>query len=388
MSAGGQGPILPGATIGILGGGQLGRMIAIAARAMGYKIRALDPDSRCAIRPMADELIIAPFDDTASAVRLAQQSAVLTIDNERISVHSLEECARYVPVRPSASVISLVQDRASQKSWLARHGYPLGPWKSAASFEPLRAAVAGFGFDCYLKACRDGYDGQMQARIRCEADLAAAWETLGPQAYVAEQALDLEAELSVLVARRPSGEMIAYPPALNHHEDRILRWSVIPAPVSRQIAHETCALAVDIADSLALEGLLVVEMFMDKHRGLLVNELAPRPHNSYHASERACMTSQFEQAVRALCDLPLGSADVMRPVAIANLLGDLWSDGAVPAFEKALALPGVHLHMYDKHPPRVRRKMGHLSAVAETPEQAIDKILEGMRQLRENGTRS
>jgi 5-(carboxyamino)imidazole ribonucleotide synthase len=388
MSAGARGPILPGATIGILGGGQLGRMIAIAARAMGYKIRALDPDPRCAIRPLADELIIAPFNDTASAVRLAQQCAVLTIDNERISIHSLEECARYVPVRPSARVLSLVQDRASQKSWLARHGYPLGPWKSAASFEPLRAAVAGFGFDSYLKACRGGYDGHAQARIRCEADVAAAWDTLGPQAYVVEQALDLEAELSVLVARRHSGEMIAYPPALNHHEDRILRWSVIPAPVSRDIAHETCALAVDIADSLALEGLLVVEMFMDKHRGLLVNELAPRPHNSYHASERACMTSQFEQAVRALCDLPLGSADIMRPVAIANLLGDLWSEGAAPPFEKALALPGVHLHIYDKHPPRARRKMGHLSAGAETPEQAIEKILEGMRLLLENGTRS
>lgn len=388
MIAGARGPILPGATIGILGGGQLGRMVAIAARTMGYKIRALDPDSRCAIRPLVDELIIAPFDDAASAARLAQQSEVLTIDNERISIQSLEECARYVPVRPSARVLSLVQDRASQKSWLARHGYPLGPWKSAASFEPLRAGVAEFGFDCYLKACRGGYDGYAQARIRCEADLVTAWDTLGPQAYVVEQALDLEAELSVLVARRPSGEIIAYPPALNHHEDQILRWSVIPAPVSREIVHETCALAVDIANSLALEGLLVVEMFMDKHRGLLVNELAPRPHNSYHASERACMTSQFEQAVRALCDLPFGSTDIMRPVAIANLLGELWSDGAIPAFEKALAVPGVHLHMYEKHPPRVRRKMGHLSAVAETPEQAIAKILEGMQQLRENATRS
>jgi 5-(carboxyamino)imidazole ribonucleotide synthase len=386
MIAGVRGPILPGATIGILGGGQLGRMIAIAARAMGYKIRALDPDSRCAIRPLADELLVAPFDDVASAVRLAQQSAVLTIDNERIGIPSLEECARYVPVRPSARVLSLVQDRASQKRWLVRNGYPLGPWKSEASFESLRGAVAGFGFDCYLKACRGGYDGNAQARIRCEADLAATWNTLGPQAYVVEQALDLEAELSVLVARRPSGEIIAYPPALNHHEERILRWSVIPAPVSREIAHEACALAVDIADSLALEGLLVVEMFVDRHRGLLVNELAPRPHNSYHASERACVTSQFEQAVRALCDLPLGSTDIMRPVAIANLLGDLWSDGAVPAFEKALALPGVHLDLYEKHPPRVRRKMGHLSAVAETPEEAIAKILEGMRQLRENGT--
>ncbi len=381
MTAGARDPVPPGATIGILGGGQLGRMMAIAARAMGYKIRALDPDPACAIRPLVEDLVAAPFDDPAAAVRLAQRCAVLTIETERVSRYSLEQCAGRVPVRPNANLLSIVQDRARQKRWLDRQGYPLGPWRFAPSFDPLRAAAAAFGFDCYIKACRGGYDGRAQARVCRESELAPAWEALGPQACVVEQALDLEAELSVLAARRPSGEMVAYPPALNRHEDGILSWSVIPAPLPSGIAREARALTHDIAEALGLEGLLVVEMFVDKRGRLLVNELAPRPHNSYHASEQACATSQFEQAIRAICDLPLGRAEVVQPTAIANLLGDLWRDGTAPPFEQALKLSGVRLHLYDKHPPRPSRKMGHLSATAETPEQAIEKVLEGMQQL-------
>ncbi len=376
-----DGPILPGATIGIIGGGQLGRMMTLAARTMGYKVRALDPDPYCAAGVLADELIEAPLSDPTAAVKLARQCAVVTIEIERVGIFGLEECARYAPVRPGSRLLALIQDRAAQKAWLEKHGYPIGAWRSAPSFKELHRAAAEFGFDAYVKACRGGYDGGAQARIHQASDISGAWSAMGSQAYVVEQALDLEAEISVLVARRPSGESVVYPPALNHHEERILSWSVLPAPVAPSIIREAQTLAADIANTIGLEGLLVVEMFIDRRRGLLINELAPRPHNSYHASEQACATSQFEQAVRAICDLPLGSTEILRPVAIANLLGDLWCEQA-PPFEEALSIPGVRLHLYDKYPPRPRRKMGHIAATGETPEQAVAKVKEGMERLR------
>ncbi|HVN91029.1 MAG TPA: 5-(carboxyamino)imidazole ribonucleotide synthase [Candidatus Binataceae bacterium] len=382
-----NGPILPGATIGIIGGGQLGRMMMLAARTMGYKVRALDPDPHCPARVLADELIVAPLSDPAAAAKLARQCAVVTIEIERIGIFGLEECARYAPVRPGSRLLALVQDRAAQKAWLGKHGYPIGAWRSAPSFDDLHRAAMEFGFDAYVKACRGGYDGGAQARIRRASDVAEAWSAMGPQAYVVEQALDLEAEISVLVARRPSGESVVYPPALNHHEERILSWSVLPAPIAPSIIRDAQTLAADIANTIGLEGLLVVEMFIDRRRGLLINELAPRPHNSYHSSEQACATSQFEQAVRAICDLPLGSTEVLRPVAIANLLGDLWRDQEPPPFEKVLSISGVRLHLYDKFPPRPRRKMGHLAATGETPEHAVAKAKVGMERLRESRDR-
>jgi 5-(carboxyamino)imidazole ribonucleotide synthase len=237
----------------------------------------------------------------------------------------------------------------------------------------------------FLKIGRGGYDGRGQARIgfdgpATEESIQAAWLSLGENACVAEQALDLDFEISVMAARNPSGEVRSYPAARNHHENQILAWSVLPAGVPATLEARAEALAAAIIARLGLEGLLCVEIFVTRRGELLVNELAPRPHNSYHQSERGCVTSQFEQAVRAVCNLPLGNTELITPAAIANLLGDVWLNGT-PDFPAALAVPGVRLHLYEKHTPRAGRKMGHLSAVGATAEEALERVMEAKRRL-------
>ena len=224
-----------------------------------------------------------------------------------------------------------------------------------------------------MKASRGGYDGRSQARVADESDVVRAWNSLGGRASVAERALDLEAELSVMVARRPSGEVRVYPAALNHHERQILAWSVLPAPLPASVLDRAEEIARGIAEQFRLEGILAVELFLLRDGSLFVNELAPRPHNSYHESEVACSTSQFEQIVRAVCDLPLGDPRVLRPGAIVNLFGELWENGP-PKFELALAQPGVRVHLYGKRGARAGRKMGHLSATGITPEDALARV--------------
>ncbi len=377
----GRKPILPGATIGILGGGQLGRMTAMAARSLGYRVHALDPDPSCASRYVVERLITAPFDDAGAAEELARGCAVVTLEIEKISLESLGAVARHVPLRPSRAVLEIIGDRGDQKSWLEENGFPLGPWRKAASSEELHRAAKELGGDLFVKTRRGGYDGGGQARVKTADESVGAFTLLGGVPVVAERALDLEAELSVLVARSPSGEIAVYEPALNHHEERILAWSCLPGPLPPQVKRDAVELAREIARKIAVEGLLVVELFLTRDGKLYVNELAPRPHNSFHATEIACLTSQFEQHVRAVCDLPLGSTEVTRPAAIVNLLGDLWVDGQSPAFDRALEIPGVRVHLYGKRVARPRRKMGHLSASAPTPEEAVQKVLAAERAL-------
>ncbi|WP_437652115.1 5-(carboxyamino)imidazole ribonucleotide synthase [Sorangium sp. So ce1182] len=376
-------PIAPGSTLGILGGGQLGRMTALAARTLGYKVHALDPDPDCPARSVLDQCIVASFDDVERAVELASQCDVVTLEIEKVSTEGLAAAARFAPVRPSADVLAMVQDRGVQKAWLSRNGFPVGPFREVATSEQLLEATRAMGGACFVKSCVGGYDGRGQLRLSAGAapgkegagdagaEAAVLFGSLGGQRCVVEQALDLEAELSVLVARSPSGKLAVYPPALNHHRDQILDWSLLPGPLTAAVTGQAVQIALDLAVGLRVEGLLVVELFLLKDGRLLINELAPRPHNSYHASEVACATSQFEQAVRAVCDLPLGSVEVVRPAAIVNLLGDAWLDGAPPAFEAALEVPGVRLHLYGKRVARPGRKMGHLSATGRTPEEAL-----------------
>jgi 5-(carboxyamino)imidazole ribonucleotide synthase len=336
--------LLPGATIGIFGGGQLGRMTAMAARELGYHIRVLDPDPSCAARFVV----------------------------EKISLGSLVAAEKFAPVRPSSEVLGLIQDRGVQKQFLAKHGFPLGPFRVVEGEAQYEAAVRELGGKTFLKATRGGYDGRDQAETRVDDDAKEAFKLLGGAPAVCEKALDLEAELSVLVARSPSGEVVVYPPALNHHERRILAWSVLPAPFDETLTRRACDIARQIAEAMSVVGLLVVEMFV-VNGDLLVNELAPRPHNSFHATSVGCRTSQFEQHTRAICDLPLGAPDVLRPAAIVNLLGDLWSGGA-PDFDEALRLPGVRLHLYGKREARPGRKMGHLSATGNTSDDAVAHV--------------
>ena len=374
--------ILPGSTLGILGGGQLGRMVAMAARSLGYRIQVMDPDPSCPARFVVDACFEGAWDDAHAAQDLARGCDVVTLEIEQVSLASLEAAAKFAPVRPSADLLRVIQNRIRQKDWLRERGFPLGPWRAVRSAQDLSEAVAALGPRCFVKSAHGGYDGRSQVKLGFGEEKTAedTWRLLGAQPCVVEQALDLDLELSVMVARSPRGETKSFPSATNHHENQILAWSVIPSLVSPAIEQRAQRLACDIADSFTLEGLLAVEMFLTKSGDLLVNELAPRPHNSYHSSERACVTSQFEQCVRAVCDLPLGDVSLVQPAAIANLLGDLWLDHA-PHFDRALAVPGVRVHLYEKHQPRKGRKMGHLSAVGSTPQEAVARVLEAQRLL-------
>ena len=384
-------PILPGATIGIFGGGQLGRMTAMAARGMGYRIQVLDPDPACPARFVVDACIEAGWDDAREAANLARGCDVVTLEIEQISAASMAAAANFAPVRPGGAMLRIIQDRIEQKDWLRRNGFPLGEYRAVRTFEELRAAIPALGGRCFCKSAQGGYDGRGQGKVGFDADasfddeMRGAWQALGEGPGVVEQAIDLEREISVLVARSPSGETAVYPAAWNHHEHQILAWSVIPAAVSPELEAEARGLAAAIADTFQLEGILAVELFVTKDGRLLINELAPRPHNSYHASERACVTSQFEQLVRAVCDLPLGSVELVQPAAIANLLGEVWlhPDGTarVPRFDAALSVPGVRVHLYEKLRPRVGRKMGHLSAIGTTPEEAVARVLQAVELL-------
>lgn len=371
--------IPPGSTIGILGGGQLGRMTAMAARTLGYNVHVLDPDAKCAAGPVADRVVAAKFDDADAAADLARNCDVITLEIEQIGVEALNAALRHAPVRPGPAVLAVIQDRAAQKRWLSQNGFPLGTYHEITNGDELATAARTLG-PLFVKASRGGYDGRSQARVATEADAPDAWQSLGGRHSVAEQALDLEAELSVMVARSPGGEVRVYPPALNHHERQILSWSVIPAALPESITRRAEEIARGIAMAFELEGILAVELFLLRDGSLLVNELAPRPHNSFHETEVACATSQFEQLVRAACNLPLGDPRVLRPGAIYNLFGELWSGGA-PAWERALRMDGVRLHLYGKSGARPGRKMGHLSATGDTAEDALRRVREAAAAL-------
>jgi 5-(carboxyamino)imidazole ribonucleotide synthase len=377
--------VKPGGLIAILGGGQLGRMMAMAARTMGYRVRVMDPEAACPASFVVDETIVGRWDDVAAAKRLAAGADAVTLEIEQIGVDALTEVARLAPLRPGVEPIRIIQDKTLQKVWLAENGIPVGPFRVVRSEAELHQAVAALDGSVFLKIGRGGYDGRGQARIgldspATEESIAAAWQSIGARPAVAEKALDLDFEISVMAARNPSGEVRSFPAARNHHENQILAWSVLPAGISPELEARAEALAAEIIAKLGIEGLLCVEIFVTRQGELLVNELAPRPHNSYHQSERGCVTSQFEQAVRATCNLPLGDTSLISPAAIVNLLGEVWANGE-PNFAAALTVPGVRLHLYEKIAPRTGRKMGHLSATGATAEEALERVLEAKRRL-------
>ncbi len=352
---------------------------------MGYRILVLDPDPACPARFVVDGCIEAGWDDSREAANLARGCDVVTLEIEQISGASMEAAASFAPVRPGSALLAIIQDRIEQKNWLRRNGFPVGEYRAARSLDELRLGVSELGARCFCKSAQGGYDGRGQGKVGFvggadfEAEVRGAWEALGERSGVVEKAVELEREISVMVARSPRGEIKVYPAAWNHHEEQILAWSVLPAPISDPLRDQVGTIAREMAETFQLEGILAVELFVTTSGQLLVNELAPRPHNSYHASERACVTSQFEQLVRAVCDLPLGETDVVQPAAIANLLGDLWIDergqAREPRFDQALSVPGVRLHLYEKLRPRKGRKMGHLSSVGSTSEEAVELVL-------------
>lgn len=376
--------VQPGGLIAILGGGQLGRMTAMAARSMGYRVRVMDPEARCPASFVVDETIVGRWDDSEAARRLATGADAVTLEIEQIGVDALSEVARMALLRPGVEPVRLIQDKTLQKAWLFENGFPVGPFRLVQNETALHDAVHALGGNVYLKIGRGGYDGRGQARISAghNTDAEAAWESIGKRPAVAEKALALECEISVMAARNPTGEVRSYPAARNHHENQILAWSVLPAGIPPELEKRAEELAAAISSRLGIEGLLCVEMFVTRSGELLVNELAPRPHNSYHQSERGCVTSQFEQLVRTTCNLPLGDTSLISPCAIVNLLGDVWLDrSTAPDFAAAMGIPGVRLHLYEKHTPRAGRKMGHLSSVGATAEEALERVLEAKRRL-------
>jgi 5-(carboxyamino)imidazole ribonucleotide synthase len=374
------GLIAPGATIGFLGGGQLGRMTAYAARSMGYDIQVLDPEAQCASRPVASRTITAKFSDVDAAIALASECDVVTLEIEQIHPDVLDAVAARVPLRPGRDAVYIIQDRIRQKQWLAREGFPLGAFVAAESADDVADAVRAHG-RCIAKSTHGGYDGRGQVRLREPEQAAEAWEALGGRTCLVEKMVDIAFEISVLVARRPGGEVVVYPPSRNHHTSGILTWAVIPAVISDDLTARAQSLARGIAERIGIVGLLAVECFVTTSGELLVNELAPRPHNTYHHSERGVGTSQFEQLVRAICDLPLGDPQVYAPSAIVNVLGDVWVQDGTPQVTAALEVPGSRLHLYGKAGARAGRKMGHLSAVGATSQEALGRVLESYRRL-------
>ena len=373
--------ILPGGTIGFLGGGQLARMAAMAARSMGYGVHVLDPDPDCPAAAVASHLVTARYDDVGAATAFARTCDVLTLDIEQVSTDSIAAASLHAPVHPGADVIHIIQDRGRQKHWLQQEGFPVAPFRIARTPTEIDAAYQALGRSI-AKTTSGGYDGRGQTRIRSRNDVPAAALLTESGTVVVEQWIELTAELSVMVARSTAGDVRTFPVSWNHHDNGVLTWAMTPAPVSDATAEAATALASSIAARLRIVGLLAVELFVAADDTLLVNELAPRPHNTFHATERACQTSQFEQQVRAVCGLPLGSTALVASGAIVNLLGDLWpGDGTAPDWKRALQVPGVRLHLYGKKVAKPGRKMGHLSAVGPTPEAARDAVLDAYAKL-------
>jgi 5-(carboxyamino)imidazole ribonucleotide synthase len=366
-------PIQPGGAIGILGGGQLARMLALEARRMGYRVAVLDPDPEAPGAQVADQHVAGALNDRAAAERLARVSDVVTLDTEHVPSSLLAELAQLVPVRPGPRVLEVIQDRLRQRAFLSSLGAPQVRHAEVSDDESLHAAVRLVGTPAVLKSRRSGYDGRGQAKVTTPADLDAAWAAIGRSPAVMEAFVHFEREVSVLLARAPDGDVRFFPVAENEHRDHVLRTTRVPARLDATLATAACELAAAIAESLGHVGVLAVEYFVTTDGALLVNEIAPRTHNSGHYTFGACATSQFAQHVRAICGLPLGDPSLLRPAVMLNLLGDLWTPGP-PSWAPVLSRPAAQLHMYGKARPRPGRKMGHVLVMGTDVAEAAQTI--------------
>lgn len=366
-------PIPPGSAIGVLGSGQLGRMFAIAARRMGYRVHTLSPDSDTPTGQVADVEINADYNDLDAIRSFARNVAAVTFEFENVPAATAAAAAECVPVRPSGHVLHIAQHRLREKTFLHKAGLPVTPFRRVDSFNSLQQAVHELGMPAVLKTADFGYDGKGQFRIKTTEDLSTAWEAVGEREAVLEAFIDFEREVSVVAARGDDGAFVHYGVVENEHRNHILDLSIAPARVSEKTAKDAIEIARAVLEKLDVVGVLCVEFFVRHDGSLLINELAPRPHNSGHFTVDACLTSQFEQQLRAVCGLPLGAATQHAPAAMANLLGDLWRNGE-PDWRGACSVPNVKLHLYGKLTPRPGRKMGHLTAIASKPEQALADV--------------
>lgn len=367
--------ILPGATLGLLGGGQLGRLFVLAARAMGYRVTVLDPAVDSPAAQMADRHLAADYDDEQALEQLARECAAVTTEFENVPAASLEYLAARVPVRPGAKAVAIAQDRAREKSFMRDNGFATARFAVVDKTEAIDAALREVGVPALLKTTRLGYDGKGQIRVEDPASAHDAFAALGGVACVLEERVALEREVSVVLGRGGDGEVRCFAVTENRHRDGILDVSLAPASVSEDIRKKAIVIATAIAAKLGYSGVLAVEFFVCTDGRLLVNEIAPRPHNSGHWTLDAAASSQFEQQVRALCGLPLGDARTHGAAAMVNLLGDLWQGDQPPPWERILRHPGAKLHLYGKPEARPGRKMGHVTCLGETPELALNLAL-------------
>ncbi len=366
--------VQPGGTLGILGGGQLGRMTAMVARRMGYRVITLEPDPNCPTGQVADEQVVAPYTDLEAARRLASRADVLTLEFENMPADVVEALERETVVRPGARALRLAQDRFLEKHFLEGIGIPVPRFARVEDEAELAEAVARIGLPAVLKTTTLGYDGKGQRVLQTHQDALPAFIALGRRVCILEQYIPFELELSVVVARDCFGKAVAYQPAENVHVGGVLDTSMVPARVTPDVTREAQRLALHLAGALEYVGVLALELFLTREYTLLANEFAPRPHNSGHWSIEACVTSQFEQQVRTAVGGRCGSTELLHPAATANLLGDLWQ-GSGPRWDRLLELPDVTLHLYGKSEPRAGRKMGHLTALGVTGEAARARVL-------------
>jgi 5-(carboxyamino)imidazole ribonucleotide synthase len=375
--------LFPPASLGVIGSGQLGRMFIQAAQRMGYRAGVLSTTAETPAAQVADWTVVGPPDHLPALKTFADRAEAVTVEFENVSAPALRWLGRWRWVRPGWRTVWVSQNRLREKRFLARHGLPHAPWRPVRRQEELDDAIRGLGLPLILKTAASGYDGKGQVLVDLAQDATGAWASLGRVPCVAEAWVKFAAEVSVIVARGADGRAVCYPVALNRHERHILDSTLMPASVGPVVAQEARDLALSAAQALGTVGVLTVEFFLTFDGQLMVNEIAPRPHNSGHLTIEAASTSQFEQQVRALCGLPLGREDLLMPAAMVNLLGDLWAQaGGQPRWDAALSLdPGVKLHLYGKRSPGVGRKMGHLTVLDPDPEIALYRALAARRAL-------
>jgi 5-(carboxyamino)imidazole ribonucleotide synthase len=375
-----QNTFLPGSTLGILGSGQLGRMLALVAKRMGYCVQVYSPEPESPAGQVADVEIVAEYTDERALRRFADHVDVVTIEFENIPVATLKTLEQWVPVYPQPHVLYVTQNRAREKTFLSDCGLPVTPFVEVYDEDELLAGLQAPGVPAVLKTAGFGYDGKGQAVVSNEEEALAAYRQLNEPLCILEQFIELEKEISVIAARIDGKQYAAYSPVENRHQQQVLDLTVAPAQISQALEDKAMAITRDIMERLNVRGVLCVEFFVTKDGRLLINELAPRPHNSGHLTIEASTCSQFEQQLRAVCGLPLGDPSLRSPAAMVNLLGNLWQPHE-PDWPACLQIPGVYLHLYGKSKPRPGRKMGHITALAETPQSARSRALQARQAL-------
>jgi 5-(carboxyamino)imidazole ribonucleotide synthase len=360
--------ILPGKTIGVLGGGQLGRMLAQAATRLGYRIHVYEPAANSPAGAVAHKEVNAPYEDLAALTAFAKECDVVTYEFENVPAAPLKAIEAVTQLRPHWSVLETTQNRSREKRWLRDHKFPHAKFAEGTD---VAAGIKEVGVPCVVKTADFGYDGKGQLKVMTDADIPAAVKKFAGQPVVIEQFIDFACEVSAVVARSPNAAVRVFPISENIHTNHILDFSIVPARVKPEVTAAAEKLARLIAEKINLVGVMGVELFVTKSGEVLVNELAPRTHNSGHWTLDACMASQFEQQVRAICGLPLGAVTLLSPVVVVNILGDAWAKGE-PKWDVLLAQPNVRLHLYGKADPRPGRKMGHFTVTARDADMALE----------------